>query len=1214
MRVFVSSVIDGYEAYREAAKAAIEALGHEAVLMEVTHAASPYPSQRVCLAEVAGSNVVVVLVGRRYGAVQASGKSATHEEWNHACRHNKRVLLFVEDVDDVDEREERQKEFLAEVSGTWEEGRLRVRYAGSADLVAKTVKALKSLEEEVASVSASVPDAVEGLPPACRRHIESLRASSPVAGARLVALLSDAASRTAGVLSRLASEPPGWLTEAGSAAWEAISDFLDAHELPGSDSTRQMAIEAGSPRSSLYLIHQAVAAAEDGDRERSEEMLGRVPCDHPLASVARVCITGDAMAVVESVKRPGLHECEDADLALYAIVTLVRAYWRLDRFDMAVKTLNDASQRFPDRAGLLLHRAKFMAGHARQPLTAESDRTDLLGEAVDLAVRARDLMRVWNGPSYNAVAVATYALLGLGDAQRVVELSIAAPEGEATVAEADAPDVQRNLAHAQLMLGRYKDIDSLQVADLDDSERSLIQALQARGLGDAVAPARIRRAVAQACDEASLLKSLMGLAMFGEVDEAALSRVPPERAADVVLIRAMAAIYRDDHDEAIRLLVPYRLASLSHAECLANAQHQAGASDDAVETLMNAIRRLGAVSLYEAVVEILKERDRLEEAMAMASDGLAAVPSRAARHRLRVALVEIAGQLGDWPQRESQARALAREFPQDERAAWAVVEALLHQAKNQHAWGYLLAHDLNPYDEDTARLTVAVCGSVDAPEEAAGRLLEVAAMYTHSEEVSGAAILSLMVSGDRFSLSEEQRSQLNELSEDFFARYPQSDLLRRYAAEEPEDLLETMGSLTHSRAQEFASLVEKVRSGLWPYSMLRLARVLPYAELLLSLAAGCLTAIPSDSRQRDREREAARAALGGRIAVDTSVAALGIHAGLDLDRFSAAFARVLVAEELIADARAAVTSARLPIAGVVTHDPVLGRAVISTIDEQQREEALKMAERALGMLCSWQSVWAGPPIDRRPEGVADVLGPWDASVRVASSTGCALWCDDIALRSLAESHGIAAFGTWALHEALANALEHHGLPLVAEMKMRLLRAGIADVPISWPELMQAADDSDGPDIAVELFLRRPVVWGRDPSEAFRWYLERVETLLAASHKQRIPGLLYSATHGQGTVSDSSQRQNAMSAVLAATVWTVNDLQMVPALVAASRYAARELDPTENLDPLKGAVRQLLRGLESGTEPAMAALIVRSMFSLAEPEDQRIARSVVLEAR
>lgn len=203
--------------------------------MEVTHAASPYPSQRECLAEVAGSNVVVVLVGKRYGAVQASGKSATHEEWNHACRHNKRVLVFVEDVGDVDGREERQKEFLAEVSGTWEEGRFGVRYAGPADLVAKTVKALKSLEEEVAPASSSVPDAADGLPPSCRRHIESLRASSPVAAAHLVALLSDAASRTAGVLSRLAGESPNWLTEAGAAAWEAISDFLDAHELPGSD-------------------------------------------------------------------------------------------------------------------------------------------------------------------------------------------------------------------------------------------------------------------------------------------------------------------------------------------------------------------------------------------------------------------------------------------------------------------------------------------------------------------------------------------------------------------------------------------------------------------------------------------------------------------------------------------------------------------------------------------------------------------------------------------------------------------------------------------------------------------------------------------------------------------------------------------------------------------------------------------------------------------
>ena len=60
-------------------------------------------------------------------------------------------------------------------------------------------------------------------------------------------------------------------------------------------------------------------------------------------------------------------------------------------------------------------------------------------------------------------------------------------------------------------------------------------------------------------------------------------------------------------------------------------------------------------------------------------------------------------------------------------------------------------------------------------------------------------IAALMTGGERFRLSDTQRSQLSELTEDFFARFPDSDALRSISVEQPEDLLDMMGNL--ARAQ-----------------------------------------------------------------------------------------------------------------------------------------------------------------------------------------------------------------------------------------------------------------------------------------------------------------------------------------------------------------------------------------------------------------------------
>ena len=1204
MKVFVSSVVGDYEEYRRAAEDAIEASGHEAVVIGVTNASSPEPSQAECLAEIEASDVVVLLLGRRYGTCRASGKPPTHEEIEHARRVRKPVLAFVEEVDD---REAAQDAFLEEIGG-WEDGYTWKYFSTPIGLLTEVVKALTALAAKLATRPPATSE--DRLPPPCRERVEFLRTTSPDAAERLVELLSDPRSRQRGVLSRLSDDPTGWLAGAGYAVWEGISDFIDAHALGSSNSTLRRAIEAGSPRSQLYLIRQAETLAEEGNRENAEDLSAQVPADHPLMPAVRALIAGDPSGAVEVITTAGLHRAEDPELARYSVARLIGAYLRLEKPDLATEVLRYANERFPDRAWLLFHQANTTLGMVNPLALGSSQSHDLLSEAAELALRSRDLFRTWDGPSHLAVAAAMQALLAMGDPQRAAELASEPPRGEATEPEAAAPDVQAALADAFLMLGRYREIDTLHLEGIDASEAARIRAMQAGGLGDNLALPRMRRAFAQATDDQSRLRALFGMAFFGEVDETALSEVPE---ADAALCRSVAALRRGDTSDAMSILTPHRLESAAHVHYLAQAQHAAGQTDDAVATLVDAAQHLGDDSLREPAAEMLFEQRRLDEAALMAADALARTPSRVARNRLRRLLAAISELRLDWEELESYARAVVRDSPDDMQMAWVVVHSLHQQVKNEQAWGYLVAHNLVPFDEETAQLAIVVCNTVDAPEQDAAPVLTIAGMYTDSEQVTARAIAVLMTGGERFRLTDEQRLQLSAMTDDFFERFPDSDVLRSYAGEQPEELLEVMGNWAKARAEVFEPLLDAVNYGQLPYGELRRARELPYAELLLSRAAGFITGISADEERRQKERRAVAAAIETEITADTSVVAVGVTAELDVRRLAAAFQSVLVGDELVIDARLAAVSARQPTSAYAVYDPVVGGTSVNVVDEDQQRAVRDRIRRVLEILEAWQSVRSGPlPL---PEGVEeDEFRPWDASIRVALDRQCALWCDDLALRRLAESAGISAFGTWALYESLRATPAGADLPQPLDMKLALLRAGVADVPISLPELTQAVDDSDTRDDIVGAYLSRPLAWSRDLPGTLNWYLSRASVLSADGNHLRVAGLLYAGSLGSGAAAAEENRSGAIGALLAVTIGRVADPSAVPALVAASRYAAGHLDASSGSDPLQDAARHLLNGLESEIGPGPAAQTVVQMFSEVEPADRQVVSSIVLGDR
>ena len=136
MKVFLSSLITGFEALRDAANSGARTLGHVVIRAE-DFGASGLSPQVACLAGVRDADVVVLILGSKYGYVQSSGLSATHEEYREARDSRPVFVLIEEDA----EPEPSQAAFIREVQG-WESGHFTATFHGADDLRDKVIRAL----------------------------------------------------------------------------------------------------------------------------------------------------------------------------------------------------------------------------------------------------------------------------------------------------------------------------------------------------------------------------------------------------------------------------------------------------------------------------------------------------------------------------------------------------------------------------------------------------------------------------------------------------------------------------------------------------------------------------------------------------------------------------------------------------------------------------------------------------------------------------------------------------------------------------------------------------------------------------------------------------------------------------------------------------------------------------------------------------------------
>lgn len=1062
---------------------------------------------------------------------------------------------------------------------------------------------------------------LQALPPGCRACIESLLLVSRDDARRVASELNRPTARTPGVLAHFADNPPQWLRDANSLTWDAIVEFSAAHELPGSDALRKKAVEQGSLRGPLYRVCEALEAADDDDLEQAHELLAQIPASHPLFGVARARIHDGDRAVVDAVCEAGLHKSEKTDVALLATMILAVAHRRLGEVAQAHAVLKDAIQRFPQRAWFRLQRAALILSSAVDRSGGRIARSDVLRSAVTDALEARDRIREWRGPSGQAVATAVLALSLLNEYEQVCDLATSAPNGEATREEASHPEVVECLAEALLVLDRLEQLDKIDVDVLDASERTHLLALRAHRSGAPNAHRLMRDALEQATDDKTRLRAHHGLALFGELDEAALAQLSTADETYKDVIRAMAHLHREDYATAEHFLRPHHRNSPLHAELLARIQLGCGATEDAIETLTTAADAQGAASLYLAAARLLASEGRLDEAETLALTALGGDPAPNSELGLRLALVDIARQRGYSVRMESLARALFAKFPEAPLAAWSVVHALVGQVQPRLAWDFLVEHGIEPVDEPTARMAITVCNSAGVSEGVADVLLDIAKRFADSSEVAGAALASFLALGDQIVRTESQGTLFSSMLNSYVERFPDSEVLQAFSIESLDDLRQVVQSRSDAQAVELSLLVNRVRNGEAPYGILATVCAKPYSESLLSLAANYLTAISLDQTRREQEKATALTMLDSDIAVDTSVAVTAIRSGLPLDRLVSHFRRVCVADELVFDARATMASTSLFDTEYVGHFHKSGDITVTHVTEEERQQVRDEAVRLVEILEAWYTVPSAGLDSPFAAAVGDDnltserLRPWDASIRVAAQRNCALWCDDLALRTLAESAGIPTFGSYALYEAIASEGAPEGVPSFRQIKTQMLRSGIADAPLTWGELSEIAGADGDSDLPAIRFLDRPFSW-TTPQSTLEWYVSRIEALATDADHNRLLELIRAACCGRGMAAGPADSEEAIGEVLAQTLnavrlHAVDASERIPGILEASAYACMQVDPSGGLSVLRQALHVLHNRLGEQFGPNLSAGILRKLFAHATEADRNCLAAVIL---
>lgn len=1053
---------------------------------------------------------------------------------------------------------------------------------------------------EVLDVDRDMDALVRRLPPTATGPVETLRRDSRSACTALLKSVFGEAAGPRVATAGLIRVPPQWLQSGPPSAWLTLAELASAHgEHDAASTAFEEAAERGSPNRSVCLARAAAEAATAEDMQRA---------DHLLDAAKKLEDGGSQfVGIVDAALREDYEDLTDLADAYpdgdphreFVIGVRGNAYLALKRWDNAIETLDEQLRLQPRAAGAYLRIAQALLARVTEG-KSDSRQADLR-RAREFALKARDLRRVWLGPSDEAVAIACRAAIAAHAWEEAIGLGREFPEGQATPEEAASQEVLPLVAAAAIVTRRL-DIAEGAVDRITDPFEMAYQSVQLgegrrRPREQLVAEYRKCWELARTPEQRFAVQ--MGLASVGEWPIEGIEDLEREHPEQAEIVTAFSESERNLHDQAISRLRKWPESSRAQ-ELLANLYGEAGRVQEAIDTFREAHRRFDEPLFSVKAVQLLGRSGRVDEAEREAKSALASVPEgSSAGVELRRLLIELAASRGDWGSVEALSRALVSEDEADSDSRWWLVLALQNQGRVDQAWRSLTTPEhLWPTTEIQARLWLDLHRRFGKGASTVQKALQLASEYEASEEVFAAALLTVYEVSREDTLPEQTVADVHRATESFLARFPESQLFRKIEFADVDELIAQVREFVEPGAAQFEELAKSVIRRWFPYVVLSAFVGRPYTEGLLKRAAGCLTQEVQESVILESELHAVEEAIDAEVIVDPSVLATF---GLFPEHWSvvlAAFSRISIATPAHHDIQSARAALAIKSTMSVGWDTKAGKPRIDEISQQAADELANRSEwiarsAAALSLIDVRELEDFPGLEF--ERYAAAL----AGLQAARAQGFPLFAADAGLRLLAHSMGTPTFGVLSLLQVLEARGNLPSESLVA-ITATLRRQFVVDVETTKEEAIALAEEDDwrlGPGAYL---MTRPAFW-RDRQTALDVYKLACHRVVSRS-REALPGWVSSAVYGAAS-GEGPDRVAVLAGILAtyAILAAEFDANAFAQLLGPVRSAVEDLGGP---DPLPAIVGQLMGAFRERFHPQLAA---RFMLAVASglPESDRL---------
>jgi len=949
----------------------------------------------------------------------------------------------------------------------------------------------------------------------------------------------------------------------------------------------------------------------------------------------------DFAAFVEELaeRHPAFLEQTRLSVALAAASVLRAAPGQISAAQMLLEELEDGLPAYrrgqagasalsaligPRSSNVLIELARTLCMRAadRSSRDMSFDRDAALARAEELARLARDRRQDWGGPTGEPLAVAAQARAATGDVRGALRLLIPPPAGTASAIEAASQPVVRVAAELAVGAG---DIElALELAAMIDDpvERRLATALALTLREDSYpeAAAEYRSALAEQemTDRADQqIRALLGLSMVAELGEGELARLGRLDAEMADLIRAQSFLTAGRVSQA-QILARRYPDSDGALQIRVGCLLSQGRTSDAVGALETYAARRGDERFLLQAALLAMSSGTAEEAARLAA-GVASSNVPARRKTAREVLIDAASSRGDWDAVLAEARRLAgdpdiAEADPDrgeslKKYRWAQVHALHQLRRMNEAYEVIRAEPrLTPADLNQARLVASVLRTI-APSvagagqrPAAGRgitqaevlvaVTEAAQAFPDDEELVATAVMTAFSMPDTEPADFSLMTKARQLHQQFFERFPGSKLIQAIPMDDGLTGLQEMLRVQVAPMAEPAEQMQRSAvAGQLPISVCISAFGRNYAEALIRNTVGCYVIRHPDDRVSAQEADAARGALDGTVVVDTSALFIAPVALGHATELRAHFERLLVAAPQRDDILKARAALLMRSSGWLGWDSDLDRPAFIQYDPETTDRWASEAEN-LAQALEWCDVIADPT----PDHDDPRHRVWSAPIRLARERCVSLVADDAALRAVARSEGVPAFGSLQLLSVL---VEDHALTPDAldESYRRLMGIRAAELPVSRRLRDIAEGEEWDPAGYAGFLLQRPATW-LPLARGWHDYTALI-TALPVKKPEEIAGWCTAAARGLSLVTAASTVPAVSASLVVWTLLAVQDAAVLPPLLAGAERVVRPLAP--DADTLEAVVQRLVTTVRQVTPPEMVGSIVLPLLSGLEKE-------------